>query len=502
MQRVRAGLVVAQMACCCLLIVSTVLLLEGFRAALKTTTGARLGRPLLATLKAHAGFGRPDLGLQYFRDAERVALALPGIYETAWVGTPPGSRATWQSIRVEPLPSQVREAVMTAVPFTLQTLKHIGMSPVKGRLFSGADKPQSCRVAVVNEEAANRFFNGNAVGRSIEDLTGQRVEIVGVVGTRAQSAAAKPVGPAIYFYPQQTGMTPDQGGPATFRVPLYAEPEVKGVVDANIVSRSYFAAMDVNPVAGRIFLDETEPGGCRVGVVNQEASELYFGGRAVGGAVIDAGGIRTNIVAVVRSAPLRATQRAVEPTIYFPLGQDYQPRMTLVLGTQRDDRAIVMEVRHRLETVGGGETAGVLTLEDHLGRTALASERIAAILVAASAAIALTLGVLGIYGSLTDFTRRRRPEIALRIALGAQRWRVMLQVLREGARLAGIGLIAGSLASIPVARWLARLTPEAGLSSAWVWLAAPLVLVVAVVIASVLPMRRALAVSPLTVMRD
>jgi putative ABC transport system permease protein len=502
MQRVRAGLVVAQMACCCLLIVSTVLLLEGFRAALKTTTGARLGRPILATLKAHAGFGRPDLGLQYFRDAERAALTMPGIYETAWVGTPPGSRATWQSIRVEPQPLKVRDAVMTAVAFTPHMLKHIGTSPVKGRLFSGADKPESCRVAVINEDAADRFFNGNAIGRSIEDLSGQRVEIVGVVGTPAQSTAALPAGPAIYFYPQQTGMTPDQGGPATFRVPLYAEPEVTGVVDANIVSRGYFAAMDVAPVAGQVFFDEPEPGGCRVGVVNQEAAELYFGGRAVGGAVIDPGGIRTNIVGVVHSAPLRATQRSVEPTIYFPLGQDYQPLMTLILGTQQDGRAIVTAVRHQLETVGGGETAGVLTLEAHLGRTALASERIAAMLIAASAAIALTLGVLGIYGSLTDFTRRRRPEIALRIALGAQRWRVMLQVLREGARLAGIGLIAGSLASVPVARWLARITPEAGLSSAWVWLAAPLVMILAVGVASVLPMRRALAVNPLSVMKD
>ncbi len=501
MQRVRAALVVAQMACCCLLIVSTVLLLDGFRAALKTTTGARLGRPILATLKAGAGFGSPDLGLQYFRDAERAALALPGIYETAWVGTPPGSRASWQSVRIEPQAAQVREAIMTVVPFTVQTLKQIGTSPVKGRLFGGADKPRSCRVAVVNEEAASRFFNGNAVGRSIEDLAGQRVEIVGVAGTGTERTPAQPAGPAIYFYPQQTGMTADQGGPATFRVPLYAEPEVTGVVDANIVSRSYFAAMDVAPVAGRIF-DEAEPGACRVGVVNEEASELYFGGRAVGGAVIDDGGIRTNIVGVVHSAPLRATERAVEPTIYLPLEQDYQPRMTLVLGTQQDDSAIVTAVRQQLATVGGGETAGVMTLEAHLGRTALASERIAAMLVAASAATALTLGVLGIYGSLTDFTRRRRPEIALRIALGAQRWRVMLQVLREGARLAGIGLIAGSLASVPVARWLARLTPEAGSSSAWVWLAAPLVLVLAVAIASVLPMRRALAVSPLSVMRD
>jgi ABC-type antimicrobial peptide transport system permease subunit len=143
-----------------------------------------------------------------------------------------------------------------------------------------------------------------------------------------------------------------------------------------------------------------------------------------------------------------------------------------------------------------------MTLEAQLSRTALAPERIAAILVAASAGTALALGVLGISGALADFTCHRRREIALRMALGAQRWRVMLQVVREGLRLAGLGVVVAALGSVPVARWLAHITPEAGSAPVWIWLAAPLVLAVAVTIASVLPMRRAMAVNPLSIMRD
>ena len=79
MGRVRAGLVVTQMACCCLLVISTVLLFTGFRAALQTTAGYRLGQPILATLDAAQGFNRPDLGLQFFHDAEAAALSLPEI---------------------------------------------------------------------------------------------------------------------------------------------------------------------------------------------------------------------------------------------------------------------------------------------------------------------------------------------------------------------------------------------------------------------------------------
>ena len=58
------------------------------------------------------------------------------------------------------------------------------------------------------------------------------------------------------------------------------------------------------------------------------------------------------------------------------------------------------------------------------------------------------------------------------------------------------------LGSLLVARWLAQIAPGAGVPTVWVWLAAPLVLLAAVAVASVLPARRALAVDPLMIMRD
>jgi hypothetical protein len=524
MRRVRSGLVMAQMACCCLLVISTGLLLEGFRSALRTSTANRLGRPILATLRARLGFNRPDLGLQYFHDAERAALELPGVSETAWTGTLPGSRSTWQSIRIELPGLPVRNAVMDVVALTPRTQALIDTTPRAGRLFGGADTPQSCRVAVVNEEAASDLFHGDAVGRSIEDLAGQRVEIVGVVAVRKAKKASAPTRPTIYFYAQQTGLPDDQsrlpddhaglpndqtGRPddhaerATFRVPVYTRPEPKGVVDASVVSQSYFAALGVTPVAGQVFRDEPEPGTCRVAVVNQEAAELYFAGHAIGGAVIDGSGNRTTIIGVVHSPPLSAAQRSVEPAIYFPMTQDFLPRMTLILGAIHPDAAMLGALQRKLDTVGGGAgPAVVTTLETQLSRTALAAERIATQLVGVSAATALTLGVLGIYGALAEFARHRRREIALRMALGAQRWRVMLQVVREGVRLAAIGAVAGGAASLPVMRWLGRITPETAAPSLWIWLAAPLALMLAVTIASVLPVGRALAVDPLTVLRN
>jgi len=134
--------------------------------------------------------------------------------------------------------------------------------------------------------------------------------------------------------------------------------------------------------------------------------------------------------------------------------------------------------------------------------TALAPERIATVLVGASATMALVLGMFGLYGAMTDAARQRQREIAVRIALGAPSWRVIRQVLAEGVRLAIAGTVAGTLGSLLVARWLTRMTPTAGPLTVGVWMAAPLILVIVVGVASVLPARRALMVSPLAIMGD
>src|SRR6185295_672890 len=104
--------------------------------------------------------------------------------------------------------------------------------------------------------------------------------------------------------------------------------------------------------------------------------------------------------------------------------------------------------------------------------------------------------VLGLYGAMMEAARQRRREIALRIALGAPGWRIIRQVLTEGTRLAAAGILAGTLGSVLVARWMGSITSTAGIVTVWVWLAAPLVVMAAVVVASVIPARRALTADP------
>jgi putative ABC transport system permease protein len=507
MRRLGACLVVAQMTCCSLLVISTGLLLQGFRTALQTGVGHRLGQPILVTLQARLGFNSRHeasaVGLKYFHDVQHAAQSMAQTSATAWVGTLPGSPPAWQSMRIEPPQLPLRDVVIDVAAFSSRSLVLITVPPVAGRLFGGEDTAQTCKVVIVNEEAADELFDGDAVGRSIEDPAGQRVDIIGVVASRKTAHAPVRSRPTIYYYAAQAGTPLDRVGPARFRVPARPKP-ASALLAANVVSPGYFEALGLSPTAGHVFPEDPAPRGCRVGVINQEAAERYFGGNAVGASVIDGAGRRTEIIGVVHSAPLRTSQRRLEPTIYFPMAQDFLPRMTLILGTRDANDGLVASVRRRLDDVPGGAPGriAVTTLEAHLTRTALAPARIATVLVGASAAMALTLGVLGLYGAMTDAARQRRREIAVRVALGAQGWRVIRQVLGEGLRLAGAGTVAGMLASLLIARWLAQITPGAGSLPVWVWLAAPVALVGVVVIASVLPARRALMVNPLTIMRD
>jgi len=177
--------------------------------------------------------------------------------------------------------------------------------------------------------------------------------------------------------------------------------------------------------------------------------------------------------------------------------------MTLLLTVPDASREVIAALRRRIAAVpGGADSVVVTTLDAQLARTALVTERIAVVLVSVLTAMALVLGVLGLYGAMTDVARRRRRDMALRLALGAQGWRLTRQLVAEGLRLAAAGAAVGMLAAALLSRWLARLAPTDGALIPWVWIAAPLVLMAAVAIASVLPVRRALKVDPLAIMHD
>ena len=494
-QRVRVSLVMAQMTGCCILVIATAFLFEALHSALQTSVGRRLGHPILASVVTADSYG----GTRYFEDVQRVTQSIDGIAPMAWMAELPGALPQWQSFLIDRQQLPVREVTLDVAPFNPDLFVLFAMQPAAGRLFGAAD--ETCRTAIANPEAANALFGAETVGRSIRTPAGPMVEIIGVLARREEQQARSR--PTIYYYGSNRIQPANGAASARFHAPPRENIET-AELNVNAVSSNYFKSMGLPLVAGRLFADDSAPRACRTGVINEEAADLYFRGNAVGAAVIDESGHRTEIIGVVHSTPLGTFEPRAEPTVYFPMMQDRARGMTLILGARDVNGERLAKLKTMIEAVPGRGPAPVLvrTLEVYLGQTALAPLRIATLIIGASATTAFVLSVLGLFGALSDAARRRRRELAVRIALGAQRRHVIFQVLKEGGRLACAGALAGTLGSLLLSRTLVQIAPGNHFPALWVWLMAPAALAVAVAIASIFPARRALIVNPLEILRE
>jgi putative ABC transport system permease protein len=139
-------------------------------------------------------------------------------------------------------------------------------------------------------------------------------------------------------------------------------------------------------------------------------------------------------------------------------------------------------------------------LENLLRQTALAPLRIATVIPGSAAVAGLMRSLLGLYATLRNAALQRKSELALRIAVGAERRHIIGQILRDGISRGNGKSFASTLGSAAVYQLLARIAlVDLGF---WMWMAGPAMLGTAVVLASVLPARRAAMVDPRKVVRQ
>lgn len=497
--RLRSALVLGQIATCCALVLCTGILLNGLHSALKTSAGHRLGNPVLLTVQAPARPDGPEIDPNYFSEVEQRAKSVAGLSPVAWMARLPGNQPAWRTFRIQPPSRQYRDAMMDIDWLTADSLKTLDSQPIAGKMFGLDD--QVHRVGVINEKAAAELFGSETVGTVIRDSADLPIEVIGVVKLRSKP---KPQDrPTIYYGYLDQSEAPIPIRDAHFRVPL-PPPGAEVELSAKVVSATYFKALDMPVILGRTFSDDRMADRERAAVINQEAADLYFNGKPLGAAVIDEGGVRTQIVGLVRSQVFGTFEQHAEPTIYFPMLQDPVPRMTLMLKDSQWNNALAADLRQKIGSMPGqGSTSiGITTLDSQLAHSGLAPLRIATLIGGVSAAIALMLSILGLISTQSDAECQLQPERALRIALGAQRWHIVRMVMTNAGRLAVTGTAIGASLSLALLRLLtAKIT---GITSPplELWLIAPLLSAAVVTLASIFPAWRASAISPLDVIRD
>jgi predicted permease len=279
------------------------------------------------------------------------------------------------------------------------------------------------------------------------------------------------------------------------------------------VTAGYFRAMGTPLVAGRALDDaDADPRPPAV-VVNQAFVRAYFrnenavGKRVCLCVVVSGDGDRLNwptIVGVVGDVRHTNLEDAPSPEVYSSFLQG-EPNDSLYVAVavraQTGAAALLEKIREMVKARDPGLAVADARLMNDRAVESSASRRFQTLLLGAFSAVALVLAGVGLYGLLAYSARRRAPEFAIRMALGAGRWDILGLVAAESLRLMLIGLAAGLAASLAATRLFAALlfgiTPLDPLAFGVV----PALLLSTAMVASWLPARRATRVDPVAALR-
>ena len=280
------------------------------------------------------------------------------------------------------------------------------------------------------------------------------------------------------------------------------------MADYRAVTPGYFAAVGAKLVAGRGFDEADDPRGQLVVMVDELLAKRTWPGQNPIGKRLGVdpqsdGHPKTwvTVVGVVRHLRHRTLMEEVREQIYFPQRQIRRNPAAYVVRTSADPAALAAPIRRIAARLDPAlPIAEVRPLADYL-TAARGAQRYTMILAAAFAVVALLLACVGLYGVVAYSVAQRRREFGVRLALGALPGQVRAQVLREGMRVAVVGLAVGVPAAFLAARLLRAqlfgVTPRDAASYAL----AVAILGLAAVFASWFAARRATAASPLEVLR-
>ena len=277
------------------------------------------------------------------------------------------------------------------------------------------------------------------------------------------------------------------------------------LTEDNVVP-GYFEAMRIPLLRGRL-LEERDlaPGADQVVVINEAMARRFWPGddpigkRLKYGLDPAANQPWKTVIGVV--ADMRR-QRLDEPAIPYMFQPGVQPQMDIAVRAAGDPASIGDAIRAQLHELDpSAPPYGVLSVEQRLEQT-VALRRFQTMLLAALAAVALVLSVIGAYGILQRLVAARTQEIGIRMALGANSAVVLRMVLAAGLWLAVAGLAIGLLGAVALSRVIASFLYETSPLDPLIYVAVIVVLLGVTLLAILMPARRAARVEPMAALRD
>jgi len=267
----------------------------------------------------------------------------------------------------------------------------------------------------------------------------------------------------------------------------------------------YFSTLGILIVAGRAFDDRADRAGAReVAVVSRRlARELFGSDNAVGQrVVVDLGApVTADVIGVAADVRIFGQGNEAPPMVYIAARQHPTPFMQAIVKSVAPPREIASLIRRHVQALQPGMAPGRTERMEALLADAVAQPRFAMLLIGSFAGLALTLTLVGLYGTLAYLVSQRRREFGIRLAMGATRGAIRRIVFRQGLALISVGIPAGAVLSLFTSRFASALLLNVQGSDPMV-LAGVATLVTATALAAMVgPSQRAAGVEPLAALR-
>jgi putative ABC transport system permease protein len=305
-----------------------------------------------------------------------------------------------------------------------------------------------------------------------------------------------------------------------FAVEGQAEPKPGEYPSAfyRVVFPGYFDAMRIPLLRGRDFSAADRLGAPNVVVINEAMARRHWPGRdAIGKRIRFGDSTWVTVVGVARNVVTSAVASPAESELYVPYLQEsrYQTgdgshvtyfslvaRATCAEPATCDGASLAPSIRGIVRSMDRNVAVSDVQTMMQLLDSVTANTRLYMSLLGVFAGVALTLAAVGIYGVMHYSVTQRTQEIGIRVALGADRRRIMGLVIGQGLVLAGTGVAVGAFTALGLVRMMSALLYGVRATDAWTFTATMLVLIGVATLASALPARRATRIDPLRALRS